>query len=338
MSRDQAAHTRFFLRIRPDVDTGGVIRELDADRTIWLSQTGRQQRAPAQVETQVVPLRGLRRSCIRGLRRRDVQESRYTRLAKRLPETVALLERLAAEIGGELGRARIARLPAGGKVLPHVDRGDYYRVRDRYHLVLRSPIGSLLRSGGEQARLQERELWWFDNHALHDACNDGPEERLHLIFDVLAREPRPSALRRAAPAATVELAQLLSPTDSGSSCSELDEIVRAVEIYRAACRQPSEWHRVLQQRGLETQADAHPIAALARLMWPDLHGAPKRRRESAIAWSLAQLDLDRHDLRTLPDALRSAGGLEAVDRAWHEDRDRNLYAPEPLSEAFSAQR
>lgn len=330
MSPDPAADARFFLRIQADVDTGPLMRELDADRTIWLSQTGRQQRAPAQVETQAVPLRGLRRSCIRGRRRRDVQESRYTRLAKRLPETVALLERLAAEIGGELGRARIARLPAGGKVLPHVDRGEYYRARDRYHLVLRSPIGSLLRSGGEQARLRERELWWFDNHALHDACNDGMEERLHLIFDVLAREPRPSALRRAASAPTVDLAQLLSPSASRPSSSELDEIVRAVEIYRAACRRASEWHRVLRERGLETQADAHPIAALARVLWPELHGARKRRRESAIAWSLAQLDLDRHDLRTLPEALRCAGDLENIDRAWRGDRDRNLYCPEAL--------
>ena len=33
--------------------------------------------------------------------------------------------------------------------------------------------------------MREGELWWFDNNALHEAHNDGDEDRIHLIFDLL---------------------------------------------------------------------------------------------------------------------------------------------------------
>jgi hypothetical protein len=51
--------------------------------------------------------------------------------------------------------------------------------------------------------MREGAFWWFDNKQLHEASNDGDEDRLHLIFDVLpglhaAIERRERALRRAA--------------------------------------------------------------------------------------------------------------------------------------------
>lgn len=66
-----------------------------------------------------------------------------------------------------------------------VDAGVYYRVRDRFHLVLKSRAGSPLTAGDETVVMREGELWTFDNKAVHEARNPTGEPRVHLIFDVL---------------------------------------------------------------------------------------------------------------------------------------------------------
>lgn len=71
-----------------------------------------------------------------------------------------------------------------------MDAGAYYRVRDRFHLVLRSPGSSPLTSGGETAVMRAGELWAFDNKTRHDARNPTDEPRVHLIFDVLPADGR----------------------------------------------------------------------------------------------------------------------------------------------------
>lgn len=67
----------------------------------------------------------------------------------------------------------------------HVDIGSYYFIRNRFHLVLRSPSGSVLRAGDEQVRMSEGELWWFNNKQHHSAFNESDEWRIHYIFDLL---------------------------------------------------------------------------------------------------------------------------------------------------------
>ena len=76
-------------------------------------------------------------------------------------------------------------LPAGRRVYPHIDRGEYYKVRNRYHFVLRSADGSWLKAADEEVRMKEGEVWWFDNNQMHEAHNDGDQDRIHIIFDML---------------------------------------------------------------------------------------------------------------------------------------------------------
>ena len=85
------------------------------------------------------------------------------------------------------GRAALVRLRPHGRVYEHIDQGLYYQLRNRYHLVLKSVAGSPLRTGPEEVRMQEGELWWFDNDQMHEALNDGDEDRIHMIFDLLPR-------------------------------------------------------------------------------------------------------------------------------------------------------
>ncbi|MCC6923877.1 MAG: aspartyl/asparaginyl beta-hydroxylase domain-containing protein [Nitrosomonas sp.] len=317
----------YFKLIKNYVDTTAIRQELITHDDAWLKETGRQERAPAQKDTNAIPLRGLKRSAICGRRRRDVHESRYTSISTRFPETVRLLESLATEFDGELGRAKLARVPPGKKVLPHVDRGEYYRSRDRYHLVIRSEKGSPLQAGGEEIRMQEGELWWFNNNALHAAHNDSHDNRVHLIFDVL---PKGCAIDLAAEDQQdqvdhLEIEELLRLAWSEKQNGELEFVVAAVKVYLAARMQPKRWVALLTEHRLLENSENHPLAAVVALCGPAIRGKVRRHYESALAWCLAQIDLDRVRLDDLVPVLAAAGGLETIHVQWKANRDQLLY-------------
>ena len=165
----------------------------------WHLSTGRQDKIAVQREAQAIPLRGLVKSKTNGRARRDVHESRFTTSSRAFVVARTFLESFAAEQQAEMGRAKIVRLMPGRRVYPHIDRGEYYRLRDRYHLILRSPTGSYLKSGDEEVRMREGELWWFDNDQMHEAYNDGDSDRIHLIFDLLPLSRYAEAYGDAAP-------------------------------------------------------------------------------------------------------------------------------------------
>lgn len=176
---------KYFRLIKSGVDVRPLLDEINAMEDPWGLSTGRQDKIAVQREAKAIPLRGLVKSAIGSRKRRDVHPSRYTTTSKQFLAARAFLESLATELDAELSRAKIVCLPPGKRVYPHIDRGEYYQFRDRYHLVLKSPSGSHLKSGDEEVRMKEGELWWFDNDQVHEAFNDGDENRIHFIFDLL---------------------------------------------------------------------------------------------------------------------------------------------------------
>ena len=174
-----------FRLIKANVDVQPYLDEIAGVPGAWDMNTGRQDKVAVQREAQAIPLRGLVKSKIGDRKRRDVHESRYTTTSLKFMRIRGFLEALAEEQGAELGRAKLVLLPPGNRVHPHVDRGAYYRVRDRFHLILQSALGSYMKAGDEEVRMRTGELWWFDNNALHEAYNDGDADRIHLIFDML---------------------------------------------------------------------------------------------------------------------------------------------------------
>lgn len=312
---------RYFRKLAANHNVDHVLDEIAGHSAAWAVQAGR-QRIRVQAEANAIPLRGLRRSQIMGRRRRDVHESRFTSLADRFSEMVSMLRGFAEELDGRPGRAKIALLPPAAKVLPHSDRGLYYKVRDRYHFVVQSRDGSLLRAGDEEVRMQTGELWWFDNKAIHSATNESEHPRIHLIFDLLPNRENPGAT------ANGELPDprlLLQTARTRSFDRTADAIQSAVELYLAICRTPARWQQLLVENDLGARAEKKPLAVLAELLWPDIGKARRRRRESAIAWSLAQLDLDAITADEVSGAIKWAGGIKAIDRAWREDREAMLY-------------
>lgn len=174
-----------FKLIRAGIDPQPFLAEIVSVDDAWDAATGRQDKIDVQREALSIPLRGLRKSAIGSRKRHDVHESRWTHGSASYPLACRFLQEIAAAEHSLLGRAKIVCLPAGRRVYPHIDRGAYYRVRNRYHLVLRSTAGSWLKAGDEEVRMREGELWWFDNQQVHEARNDGDQDRIHLIFDLL---------------------------------------------------------------------------------------------------------------------------------------------------------
>lgn len=176
---------RYFEKISAFVDPAPFLDEIASVHDAWDMSTGRQDKIKVQREALSIPLRGLRKSAIRGRARRDVHESRWTSGSMNFPLARQFLIDFAEAQDSLLSRAKIVSLPAGKRVYPHIDRGEYYRVRNRYHFVLRSSAGSWLKAGDEEIRMREGEIWRFDNKQVHEAYNDGAEDRIHMIFDLL---------------------------------------------------------------------------------------------------------------------------------------------------------
>lgn len=178
---------QYFRLIQSGIDPAPFLAEIAAVPYAFAAVTGRQDKIAVQREAMSIPLRGMKASAAAGREPRNVHESRWTTGSVRYPLARGFIEKTANALDGLLSRAKIVCLPAGHRVYPHVDRGEYYRLRNRYHLVLKSSLGSWLKSGGEEVRMREGELWWFDNDQLHEAHNDGDEDRIHIIFDLLPR-------------------------------------------------------------------------------------------------------------------------------------------------------
>ena len=182
-TRETGSH---FIRISKGIDVAPFLSELAAAPDMWLADTSRQRKVRCQRDTLNIFLRVARKPLPEGARNaNDVHESRTARSAAGFPRALAFCQETARSVHGDLGRATLVSLQPGGWVRPHVDTGAYYRIRDRFHLVLRSREGSPMTSGGEEVVMREGELWVFDNKALHDAGNPTDEPRVHLIFDVL---------------------------------------------------------------------------------------------------------------------------------------------------------
>jgi len=181
---------KYFKKIEENIATEPFLTEIASVDNAWADITGRQDKIAVQREALAIPIRGLRKSLILGRSRRDVHESRWTTGSMKFPTARTFLEQTADKLSCDLGRAKIVCLPAGRRVYPHIDRGEYYRFRGRYHLILKSATGSWLKAGDEEIRMQEGELWWFDNNQMHEAHNDGDKDRVHLIFDLLPASMR----------------------------------------------------------------------------------------------------------------------------------------------------
>jgi orotate phosphoribosyltransferase len=183
-----AVSMRNFKLIAADNDIEALRQEILAQPEMWKMSTIRQDTIAVQRETESIFLRGAKRTKKGPLPLEDTHDSVRTPHAQHYPLTLRWLEAFAREHHGEESRALLAKLKPRSQVYRHFDRGEYYRVRDRYHLVISSPSGSSMVCGDEEVVMRQGELWWFDNKKPHESFNHSDEDRIHLIFDLLPNE------------------------------------------------------------------------------------------------------------------------------------------------------
>lgn len=179
---------KFFKKIEFPIPLGEIRCEIEKNDTLWLANTSRQDNVKVQNETNTIFLRSTKKPFVKKYSGNDIQASNETVNAKRFPLLMKTLNTFSKSIQGDLSRVTIVRLQPNGTVYPHIDEGEYYRYRNRYHIVVRSPSGSVMTSGDETVCWHEGEFWWFDNKAMHSASNSSNEYRVHIIFDVLPNE------------------------------------------------------------------------------------------------------------------------------------------------------
>jgi capsular polysaccharide biosynthesis protein len=185
------ASYRYFNKMDYPVPLAVLRAEIMLNSGLWQANLSRQDNIKVQRETQTIFLRSGHKPVPMGISGNDIHPSRETNNAALYPNIMALLNDFATKVNGELSRATIVRLKPGGVVYPHIDEGDYYRYRDRYHIVIDSRDGSEMVSGNEKLTWREGEVWWFDNKAMHDAANPSDEYRVHIIFDILPEAQKP---------------------------------------------------------------------------------------------------------------------------------------------------
>ncbi|MCY0916231.1 aspartyl/asparaginyl beta-hydroxylase domain-containing protein [Massilia antarctica] len=99
-----------------------------------------------------------------------------------LPELAPIIFGLMAHVHGErLGGVLITKIPAGGRIEPHVDRcwhADYY---DKFYISLRNDPGALFHFPEGDIVASPGDCYWFDNGVTHSVSNDSQADRISLI-------------------------------------------------------------------------------------------------------------------------------------------------------------
>lgn len=101
-----------------------------------------------------------------------------TPAAKHHTEIIGFLKRNFKKFS----RCGFLSLPVGGTVGMHIDVGNYYLTRDRYHLSILGRYRYFV--GDESVVVEPGTLLWFNNKLPHGTENIGDTTRITFVFDV----------------------------------------------------------------------------------------------------------------------------------------------------------
>ncbi|MEX2497146.1 MAG: aspartyl/asparaginyl beta-hydroxylase domain-containing protein [Woeseia sp.] len=92
------------------------------------------------------------------------------------------------EPGGTVIRAMAAKLLAGGKITPHVDRHPSFHSGHRIHVPISTNPRVRFMIDGQPYQLEVGEAYEINNQLTHSVMNKGSEDRITFIFDYVPRE------------------------------------------------------------------------------------------------------------------------------------------------------
>jgi hypothetical protein len=99
------------------------------------------------------------------------------------PIVFGLMARVeAVQLGGIL----LTRVPAGGQVAPHDDKGRWHSTwfNTKAYIPLSSNPGCYNTCADERVVMQVGEAWLFNNLEVHSTVNDGDTDRVTLIVSM----------------------------------------------------------------------------------------------------------------------------------------------------------
>jgi len=85
--------------------------------------------------------------------------------------------------GGTVIRAMAAKLLAGGKITPHVDKHPSFHIGHRIHVPLTTNPRVRFMIDGRPFQLQPGNAYEINNQKMHSVMNKGAEDRITFIFD-----------------------------------------------------------------------------------------------------------------------------------------------------------
>ena len=85
--------------------------------------------------------------------------------------------------GGTVIRAMAAKLLAGGKITPHVDKHPSFHIGHRIHVPLSTNPRVRFMIDGKPYQLQPGNAYEINNQKMHSVMNKGKEDRITFIFD-----------------------------------------------------------------------------------------------------------------------------------------------------------
>jgi hypothetical protein len=166
------------------VDIGALSSAMDRlEAAAWLRNTMRQQRYQVHRQTHSIVFAWTENDWTRGS---PMQTQRFHVDAALDDAAWEIARQIVDRVGaGHVAKLMLAKLLAGGKVLPHRDTGDCLLQVHRVHVPLRTNPLVRFTVGESGIRMHPGEVVEINNSLIHSVDNPSAEDRVHLICDVL---------------------------------------------------------------------------------------------------------------------------------------------------------
>lgn len=166
-------------KLREGINVLPMLKEVAMQWDDFHLETGRQDTIECQSETMSINLVKAQASLSKNIN--DTHATEESEWYSRYPKVREFINWFEQTYGGMIFRIAIVHLPPQGKVHPHIDFGEYYRDKDRFHLVLSGYYDMIVNE--ERQLFSAGDLWWFDNKQMHDVENVSEMPRIAIIFD-----------------------------------------------------------------------------------------------------------------------------------------------------------
>ncbi len=174
-----------YLRLVETIDSSFAIKELASFPTAWFLNMSRQLQVVLHSKTNAIILRHLPENKGETYIQVDgLHESVRTAEADQFLSIVDAVEYFAQKENAGLGRVAIVRLRPHGMVYRHYDSEKHLIGRERYHWVIDCGPGNIMEVGTDKVEAKPGELWFFENHVMHQSFNKSNQWRTHVIFDM----------------------------------------------------------------------------------------------------------------------------------------------------------